>query len=337
MKNQKLILSVALLLSTFFSQAQLSTGTSDFLVTNGTILSIDGLALTPSTNLSLTNTEFTRVSTPVAGKISGNSILRVYNISQPLAVTGTVGLFYDDEELNGNTPGILAFASRTTTNDWITSINSTLDLPNKYISQVTTGVPINRVTAVNNGIALPILLSAYMAKVDGNRAKIEWTTSSEQNADHFELQRSTDGVNYVTITNIKSTNTDFEHNYYVYDDTPAEGTNYYRLQQYDIDGSKKLFGVKAVVFKGLNIVSVVAYPNPVKSTFGIRILNYSGQQIDLSMFDLNGLLIHKEEIKTHAGQNIYPVNLKRLPPRGDYILKVSGINGLSESTKVTMF
>jgi hypothetical protein len=271
---------IPLLLTTFFCNGQLSTGTSDFIVTSGTILSIDGLVLTPSSNLPLINTEFTRVSTAVPGKVSGNSILRVYNISQPLAVTGTIGMFYDDAELNGNTAGILAFASRSTANDWITSINSTLDLPNKYISQTTTGVPIIRVTAVNNGIALPILLNTYMAKADGSRAKIEWTTSSEQNADRFELQRSTDGVNYVTIISIKSTNTDFEHNYYVYDDSPADGMNYYRLQQYDMDGSKKLFGVKAVIFKGLNVISVAAYPNPVKNKLAVRILNYSGQQID---------------------------------------------------------
>jgi hypothetical protein len=123
----------------------------------------------------------------------------------------------------------------------------------------------------------------------------------------------------------------------VYDDSPADGMNYYRLQQYDMDGSKKLFGVKAVIFKGLNVISVAAYPNPVKNKLAVRILNYSGQQIDISIFDLNGLLIHKEEIKTNAGQNEYPVNFKKIPSRGDYILRVSGTNGLSESFKVTMF
>lgn len=337
MKNLKITSLVALLLiSNIFCQAQLSTGTNGFFVTNGTTISIDSLVLIPSADLSLSNTNFTRTTIPITSP-SGGSISRVYNLSQPLSVTGTVGLFYLDAELNGNTAADLAFVyQQSSDNNYVTSTNSTVDLPSKYITQAMAGAGVLKISAVNSGIILPIFLSSYTAKAEGSRAKIEWSTTSEQNNDRFVVEHSADATAFVTIATVKGTNTSLQHSYFTYDNTPVNGTNYYRLLQYNKDGSKKSFGVKAVVFNMANMVSVVAFPNPIKNILSFKLQNYTGQKVSVSLFDMHGLLIHKEEIQTRAGQSIYPVNLKSMPSAGDYILKVTGVQGLSTNVKVSV-
>lgn len=333
--NTITLLIALFLLGNVVSRAQLSTGTNGFFVANGTTISIDSLVLIPSVDLSLTNTNFTRTATPITS-LNGNSILRVYNFSQPLSVTGTVGLFYLDAELNGNTATDLAFVYQKTNNGYVTSSTSNVNTGTKYITQAMTGASMLAVSAVNNSVVLPVLLSSYTAKAENGRAKISWSTTSEQNNDRFEVERSADANNYTTIATVKGTNTSLAHDYSAYDNNPLEGTNYYRLIQYDVNGAKKSFGVKTVVFNGSNQVSVVAYPNPTKNALSINLQNYSGQKVDISLFNLHGLLLHREQIQTLPGQSIYPINLKSMPAAGDYILKVVGTLGLNKNVKVTV-
>jgi len=62
------------------------------------------------------------------------------------------------------------------------------------------------------------------------KVELDWSTSSEVNNTSFTVQKSTDGVNFTTLTSVKGGGTsDTTLNYSTFDPTPFDGINYYRL------------------------------------------------------------------------------------------------------------
>lgn len=174
---------------------------------------------------------------------------------------------------------------------------------------------------------LPVVLAAFSVYADGNRARIQWTTATEQNSDHFKIEHATDGHNFSLFTTVKAQgNSSAAKNYVVYDDYPARGINYYRLTYYDKDGKATVYDIKTVSFTVGGKTFVIVYPNPVTKDFGIKISNYAGKQVSVVLTDLSGKIIHKEVIQTNSTQEYYKINLTGKPVSGTYILKVTGDN-----------
>jgi hypothetical protein len=189
---------------------------------------------------------------------------------------------------------------------------------------------------VNANGTLPVVLSSFNAVAEANKARIEWTTSSEQNNDRFEIERSSNGRNFYKLSTVKGKGTtSASNNYSIYDNNPSNGVNYYRLIQYNLDGRSTDHGVKAANFRLTPIASVTAFPNPAKSDLAIRLRNFTGKNLTIMLSDVLGRLVHKEIIETENGQGEYKLNLKSKPLAGEYIMLVSG-EGLKETIKVVI-
>lgn len=101
-----------------------------------------------------------------------------------------------------------------------------------------------------------------------NQNIISWATATETNSDHFEIERSSDAINFKTIKEIPGAINSLETKKYVYvDSNPESGINYYRLKQVDLDGS----------FKYAPIIDVDN--SCVKDLKVIKITNLLGQEV----------------------------------------------------------
>lgn len=70
-----------------------------------------------------------------------------------------------------------------------------------------------------------------------NQNILYWSTASEINNDHFEIERSSDAINFTSIKEIPSAINSLQINKYTFVDyQPINGINYYRLKQVDING-----------------------------------------------------------------------------------------------------
>lgn len=132
-----LLLSFMLLSSNLY--AQLNVGAEGLTVKKGTTFSVDGLALVPSTDLSLRSVTITRESVPVQWpQFSG--IKRVYRFNNPIAYQGALNMSFLDEELNGNVAKnlVMAYTSAGTSSDYskyALSSSSVVNTSAKWISQ----------------------------------------------------------------------------------------------------------------------------------------------------------------------------------------------------------
>ncbi|QRR01461.1 Ig-like domain-containing protein [Dyadobacter sandarakinus] len=112
-------------------------------------------------------------------------------------------------------------------------------------------------------VNLPVSLIRYTAIAEGNAAKIEWSTATETDNSHFEIEHATDAKNFTVIGLIEASgNSMVNRNYSWYDKSPANGKNYYRLVQVDYDGTTTRYGIKSLTFGASNEVLAKVYPNP---------------------------------------------------------------------------
>lgn len=85
---------------------------------------------------------------------------------------------------------------------------------------------------------LPIKLVSFTAQKTGiSKTLLRWQTSSEINASHYEVERSTDGMSFSPLERIAAQNRQGTHDYNFTDKFAKNGINFYRLKMVDIDGT----------------------------------------------------------------------------------------------------
>jgi len=164
---------------------------------------------------------------------------------------------------------------------------------------------------------LPVSLKAFTVSVDGNHAILNWATATELNTSHFNVQHSTDGSNFSNIGNVKAMGNG-ANSYQFTDKSPANGTNYYRLQSVDKDGSYTYSKVVSALFT-INNSPLTIYPNPAKDNITIN-----GNHIaSIQVLDNIGRLVSVQSVKDATNPSITVASL----PAGVYHLRIQTTDG----------
>ena len=182
--------------------------------------------------------------------------------------------------------------------------------------------------AVTVNAALPLLLLNFSGSTVNNQASLNWSTSSEINVSHFELEESKDGINFTRVTTMLLQNTSALVHYYSYQiSTPLASITYYRLRIVDYDGKEQLS--KTIILRpAANQHAVVkAGPNPFTSQLTIYYTAAENNTIIVSLTDVYGRQLRLIKSNIVGGDNkIILDGLSRLTP-GTYFLLVSNAGG----------
>ena len=167
---------------------------------------------------------------------------------------------------------------------------------------------------------LPVKIISFTAGRMNDYTRLNWTTSSELNVAHYELQRSDDGINFYTI----NTQAPFNRNsteFYGYNDWKVlNGTVFYRLKITDL-GTQINYSHIVTVTANTTDKTFYVVTNPVD----IRIELYAGAAIKglytYSITNTGGQVI-QSGILDIKNAGIYSIYLKPLFAAGAYILVV---------------
>ena len=118
---------------------------------------------------------------------------------------------------------------------------------------------------------LPVTFAAFTGRQVGNSVVLEWATLSEKDNDYFEIERSLDGVNFVTIGYVGGAgDSDRRIDYTFSDNAPEQGRLYYRLSQVDFDGTRVYADkVVSVLYAGNEAEQLTIVPNPTDGRFRV--------------------------------------------------------------------
>jgi hypothetical protein len=310
-----------------FSQAGLYiTGTSNFFITSGTIVSIDSLVLTPSLNYNIVGTNAVTRDATATPPPPTSYIQRVFHWQTPPPLySGEITIYYRDAELNGLDENSLSLTTYNGIN-WNYYTPASRDIA---VNSVTTSslsfINMLQLTLASPGIVLPVTLSAFTAHNSSCVASLKWTTASEQNSKHFEVQHSTDGINFSTVGIVPSNGNSNIERHYNFNSNLSSQNNYFRLHMVDIDGSSKFSPIVSVTTTCSNRV-VTLYPNPSRNM--VTITGLSGEN-HLRLLDNLGQVI--KSIKTSNHSETF--NISNFPT-GTYLLQILTNNKVIENIKV---
>ncbi|MEP7233534.1 MAG: T9SS type A sorting domain-containing protein, partial [Ginsengibacter sp.] len=160
---------------------------------------------------------------------------------------------------------------------------------------------------------LPISLTSFTVKLIENTALLNWTTTSEVNNASFDIERSTDGINFTWIGNIKANpGVSGYHNYGFIDQSPETGTNFYRLRQIDFDSHSKYSSVIKIALD-INRMSIgTLYPNPVRNILTYAIYSPVRGQMLMRLSDVSGKVFINQKIILAKGKNEQILNVSQL-------------------------
>ncbi len=168
---------------------------------------------------------------------------------------------------------------------------------------------------------LPVVWGGFAGKrVNNATVALQWRTMQEQNASHYNVQRSEDGVRFRTIAIVAAQGTTSSVTDYTYNDKNATAaTVYYRLEQVDIDGS-------------INYSSIIKQGNGGQKTLvgglgssKIMVQFFSNDSRQLRIVSNSGIVV--KQLNSTTTQQVLDVNNL---PAGVYALQIINSDGTSE-------
>jgi poly(3-hydroxybutyrate) depolymerase len=174
-------------------------------------------------------------------------------------------------------------------------------------------------------IPLPVSITNYTATAANGKVSVNWTTTFEQNNDHFSIERSSDGLNFTNLGEVKSGNQSSGQSYTFEDQTPLPGNNFYRLSQTDIDGKITYFEIKNVNLGALADKTVKLFPNPANEKITIEMQNSVKGKISVSILNTSGKKVKTIEITKRTDYTQQTILLNGLAA-GYYILEIKADN-----------
>lgn len=109
---------------------------------------------------------------------------------------------------------------------------------------------------------IPLSLLSFNAGLENGKAILWWATTNEINAAYFEIEKSSDGINFSIAGTVAAKNGSGNNSYTFSDANPLSSNTYYRLKMIDKDGQYKYSNTVLLRIKAIAQLSV--YPNPAK-------------------------------------------------------------------------
>ena len=191
------------------------------------------------------------------------------------------------------------------------------------------GTSLSGPSDINSNGVLPIVLANFNAALVNNAANLTWSTFSELNFSHYEIERSGDQSTWSTIGTVQGQNSPTGANYSYTDNEPLHGNNYYRLKAVDIDGKYAFSDIQSV--RTATLAGVRFGPNPAVNQLGVTFGSNISSNVFLRMVSPTGQVMQEKQLRNVAGSTVI-LPVQNFPP-GLYILQVKTDDGSQNSFK----
>ncbi len=182
---------------------------------------------------------------------------------------------------------------------------------------------------VSSSSLLPLSLTQFVGTLLKDKTCLVWTTTNEQKTKVFEVETSTDGKVFSTLSSVLANGgiNSFARYQFV-DEAPKDGINYYRLKIVDNNGiytySKTISINKALSTKSIELTAV--YPNAFSNQLTVNCNAAKSEKIEMQIVSSNGIVLKSIKVAVQKGKNSLQLNNLEALASGVYFLKLIGVD-----------
>lgn len=220
----------------------------------------------------------------------------------------------------------------TTVKAYVTSNNQQFKfhftaIPNAVVVDPNNWV-LNAVGTITNGGVVPVKLLSFdvMAGASCNVA-LKWKASNEQDTKIYEVEYSTDAVNFYKTGSLNS-HGNISESVYQYDQSLSDASvHYFRLKIIDRDGSYVYSTVISLNRKCSYAFSVSINPNPASEKLNLQVIQPVPGNVMIRIFDAKGSLVYYSTAYINAGESRLPITAVQNFNPGTYMIKIDAPGG----------
>jgi hypothetical protein len=181
--------------------------------------------------------------------------------------------------------------------------------------------------------ALPVTLTSFNAAYKSGIVNLNWTTASEINNSHFEIERSVNGQSWNIIGRVEGHgNSLVTNNYAAFDNLqgmiPASNI-YYRLKQVDFNGVYTYSDIRTVNINDAQ-AALSTFPNPAANVLNVQWNSKSNDNAVLRIMNINGVTVYTETV-SGSGDLKRQIDMSAYPA-GTYYVQVIAADNTSSKT-----
>ncbi len=174
---------------------------------------------------------------------------------------------------------------------------------------------------VSSNLPLSINLLDFNAYVTKDKTvELNWSAINDNEADGFEIQRSLNQNDWVTIGWKAAGAANSFTSYTFTDNKPLSGRTYYRLRMVEKNGSSAFSNTK-LVYLALTKNEITILPNPVNSNGSLIVSGVNNTVGVLHIRSLSGQTVFSKTVVIGTGENRIPIEVSSLNP-GIYIVEL---------------
>lgn len=261
---------------------------------------------------------------------NGSSIFRYYDITPAnnSGLNATLRFQYFDTELNSLNENSLILWRSTNNVHWAPQGFTTRNTSTNYVEKTTIDA-FSRWTLTPVGNPLPVQFISFVAACNGDKAILNWTTTEEVNVSHFNIEKSTDGINWFVAGTINPGNIGNNVNNYSFTDISTLPGNLYRIAEQDFNGRKQYSKVVRM-YCGTNDFFNL-WPNPAIKDVWLQINVANSSTAVIKLFNAKGALVKMQTFNLVAGANQLKIDISNLS-NGLYLFVTEWNNGANQKT-----
>ncbi len=186
----------------------------------------------------------------------------------------------------------------------------------------------------NSLVYLPVKLASFSGDASNCNASLKWLTIDEINVDHFEIEQSTDGINFTKAGDVAASGRSTGSNYNFSPNQTAALT-FYRLKIVDKNNEVEYSAIVKIKTNCLGSTrSITVAPNPAIAQQGINInlKGYIGATY-ASLYSIDGKIISNTKLVNGNGAN--KLDASQLAA-GTYMLSITDAEGNTTTQKVNV-
>jgi hypothetical protein len=168
----------------------------------------------------------------------------------------------------------------------------------------------------------PAFVTSFFTVNETNKVVLKWTASDEPLDESYEIERSTDGRNFISIgTAAGKAHAVYQATYAIEDLNPVTGLAYYRLLHKSATGSVSYSELKPINRAAVAASYLLVYPNPATNMVTVKVADVQSEKARLDILDIAGRIVKSIPVTLNNNEQTLQVNVSSLS-RGTYVIKL---------------